>query len=147
MSAIPLIHVACKQLGLDDDARRDLQLRVVGKASLRDMTDGERRQVLDALKAQGFKPHSKGRHKRAPRRDLRLVHVMWRALGEAGQLDRPGRDGLNAFVRRRFGAHWQSVPRDIDDLRDHDKIDAVIQALRAWIDRAGVPFDPPERHQ
>lgn len=138
---IRTIQVGCKQLGIDAEDRRAMQLHLVGKASLSDMSDDERARVLEALKEKGFKPHSKGRFKPAPRRDLRLVHVMWTALGNAGVLTQPGRVGLNAFIRSRFEKSWGSVPRDVDDLRDHDRIATVIDALKAWIEREGVDFD------
>jgi phage gp16-like protein len=53
------IHVAVRDLGLDDDARRDLQLLVTGKASLTDMTEGEKQAVLQVLKERGFKPQAR----------------------------------------------------------------------------------------
>lgn len=141
-----MIFAACRQLGLDDDARRDLQVSVTGKASLSEMDDAELKLVVDRLKESGFKAASNPRqkHKRAPRGDLRFVHVLWRLLGEAGALKDPSRKGLNAFIRSRFGDHWNSVPADVDMLRDGDKIDQVIQALRAWGERKGVAFDPQE---
>lgn len=136
------IHVACKQLRMDSDMRHDLQLLVTGKASLSDMTDAEHLKVLEALKQRGFKPGFKGASKArrapAPRADLRFVHVLWSKLGEAGALHKPGRDGLNAFVRSQFENEWQSVPIDIDALRDADQITDVVQALKAWCRRAGV---------
>jgi len=51
---IRTIKVAVKQLGLDEETYRALLVRVTGKASCADMSDGERGKVLDALKAQGF---------------------------------------------------------------------------------------------
>lgn len=137
------IHVGCRQLGLDQDARHDLQLGVTGKASLTDMTEAELQKVLKRLMASGFKATSKGarKHKSAPRADLRLVHVLWSKLGEAGALKQPGRAGLNAFVRTQFGETWGSVPADIDMLRDHTQINAVIQSLMAWGKRADIDFD------
>jgi len=39
-SQIKLIHVACRDLGLDEDTRRDLQLFVTGKDSLKAMVVG-----------------------------------------------------------------------------------------------------------
>lgn len=141
-----LIHVGCRELGLDADARRDLQQAATGKASMRDMTEADLRLVVDRLKASGFDPGSgRVRHPRAPRADLRLVHVLWRMLGEAGELKQPGRAGLNAFIRRRFGDAWGSVPADIDMLRDWEKIDTVIQALIDWCERAGIEVDEQER--
>lgn len=140
-----LIHVGCRELGIDADTRRDLQLVATGKASMSEMTDAELTRLLDALKARGFQPHAgKGapqRHPRAPRADLRLVHALWGALGRAGKLDKAGRAGLNAFVRRRFGDVWGSVPADIDMLRDAGQIAVVIEALKSWCAREGVSFD------
>ena len=138
-----LIHVGCRELHLDQDARRDLQLAVCGKASMRDMTQADLTAVLGRLKADGFKPELKGRKKRAgaPRADLRLIHVLWRKLGDAGQLRTPGRAGLNSFVRARFGNVWGSVPADVDMLRDWAQIDQVIQALKSWGQRVDIDFD------
>lgn len=134
-----MIHVGCKQRGLDDDMRRDLQLVATGKASMTDMTDAELLLVLAALKQRGFTPgFKKPRCAPAPRADLRLVHVLWGLLGQAGKLQKPGRDGLNAFVRSRFEGKWQSVPIDIDALRDAKQINDVIRALKDWCKREGV---------
>ena len=135
-----LIHAACRQLGLDADARRDLQLRVTGKASMREMAEADLRAVAKELKGQGFDPAAR-RRKAAPRSDLRFIHVIWRLLGEAGALNRPGRAGLNAFIRARFTDKWGSVPIDVDALRDAGQINDVIRALKDWCERAGVELD------
>lgn len=135
------IHVACRALGLNAEQRRELQLVVTGKASMRDMDEGDLQRVLDRLKVDGFKIKGSGKRKAAPRADLRLVHVLWRKLGEAGALKRPDRDGLNAFVRTRFGDVWGAVPADIDMLQDAEKIDAVVQALKVWGKREKINFD------
>ncbi len=138
-----LIHVGCRALSLDQEDRRALQLAVTGKDSMTDMSEAELKAVLDRLKADGFKPDAKGRsrHRKAPRADLRLVHVLWRKLGDAGELDRPGRGGLNAFVRSRFETSWGIVPADIDMLRDGAKITAIIRALKDWCARAGIQLE------
>ncbi|MEL7167537.1 MAG: regulatory protein GemA [Pseudomonadota bacterium] len=137
------IFAGCRELGLDNEARKDLQLQVCGKASMSDMTDEEMQAVVDRLVENGFKPGPKGRRQHPPalRADLRLVHVLWKALRDAGELDRPGREGLNAFIRSRFEDAWGSVPADVDMLRDAEKIEAVIRALKSWIKRKSIPFD------
>jgi len=134
------IHAGCRELGLDAEARRDLQLVATGKASMRDMDEADLKAMVAALEARGLKG-SAPRKKAAPRADLRLVHVLWRKLGEAGALDKPGRAGLNAFVRRRFEAAWGSVPADVDMLRDHRQIDQLVEALKQWCRRAGADVD------
>lgn len=145
-----MIHVGCKQLGLDTDTRHALQVGATGKESLSAMSEAELRKVVEALKARGFKPfgntYFKGRKGRlpgkikppAPRGDLRYVHVLWRLLGEAGAVNKPGREGLNAFVRARFEGKWAFVPIDIDALRDPAQINDVTRALKDWCKRAGV---------
>ncbi len=138
------IHVACRELGLDGDARHAVQIAACGKASMKDMDDNDLTLVINHLKDRGWKPKkptAKQYRKAAPRADLRFVHVLWRLLGEAGVLDQPTRAGLNAFVRKRFEATWESVPIDIDALRDHEQINDVVEALKAWCGRVGVKLD------
>lgn len=145
-----MIHVGCRELGLDHDTRRDLQLVVTGKASMSEMDEADLRKLVDALKARGFRPYGNAfytsgkagagscHHAPAPRADLRFVHVLWRRLGEAGVLKKPGRAGLNAFIRARFEGKWQSVPIDIDALRDPGQINDVTRALKDMCRRAGM---------
>ena len=137
---IAMVHVACRDLGISAEDRQDIQRRLTGKASLKDMTQAELTLVVDHMKDRGFKPTTNGggRRKAAPRKDLRYVHVLWRLLGEAGALTKPGRDGLNAFVRSRFEGKWKSVPIDIDSLRDPGQINDVIRALRDMCARHDV---------
>ncbi|WP_322895199.1 MULTISPECIES: regulatory protein GemA [unclassified Yoonia] len=138
-----MIHVGCRQLGLDVQARRDLQVVVCGKTSMADMTEAELTTMLDRLKADGFQPTTKSANRRAAatRGDLRLIHVLWRKLGDAGALERPDRAGLNTFIRANFERSWGSVPADVDMMRDHEKIAAVIKALSDWGKRVSIDFD------
>lgn len=134
------IHVAARQLGLDDDTRRDLQLVATGKESLKDMTDAEGVKVLEALVARGFKPtQGKGRAA-AARGDVRFAHVLWGKLHAAGAVQVKGALGLNAFVRARFEKTWGAVPLDVDQMRDARQIATLIEALKGMCDRAGVSF-------
>lgn len=137
------IFVGCRQLGIGNEDRQVMQQQVTGKASLTDMNEADLKLVVDRLKDLGFTDQRpvKGRFKQASRADLRLVHVLWRKLGEAGVLKDPSRAGLNAFIRKQFGDNWTTVPADIDMLRDHYQIDDVIQALKAWARREKVDFD------
>ncbi len=140
-------HAACRRLGLDGDARRDVQLAVTGKASMRDMGPTDLARLLDHLNARGSGRRGRqngagdGYHPKAPRADLRLIHALWGELGRRGLLERPGRAGLNAFIRARFGAHWSFVPMDVDALTETAHVTAVIRALKAWLARAEAGDD------
>lgn len=140
-----LIFVGCRELGIDDETRRDLQVAMTGKASLSEMSDVEMRAVLDGLKARGFRPETSAATGRkrpaAPRPDLRYIHVLWALLAKRGALSQPGRRGLNAFVRERFQSKWGAVPLDIDMLTDAGQIADVTTALKAMCKRVGIPTE------
>lgn len=126
------VFAACKRLGLDSDARRDVQLGVTGKASLSDMDLGEIGRVLDALNRDWKGPAAHRAH-------LGKVKALWWSLYWLGALDDPKVPAIDAFVRRQTG---------IAALRflDHRHAPAVIEALKAWCAREGVawPAKPDE---
>jgi len=145
-----MIHAGCKQLGLDEDTRHDLQRVATGKSSLSAMTDADLLKVVEALKQRGFTPTGnsyfqgrKGPFKRAlkgkaARADVRFIHVLWTQLAAAGALKSPDRAGLNAFIRARFEGKWAAVPIDVDAMHDPGQINDVIRALKDWCKREGV---------
>ena len=144
------VHAVCRKLGLDDDARHDIQVRLTGRTSMRDMGVRELDRLLRHLNGHtGAGPGAGGadggrRHATAPRADLRLVHALWGELGRRGALTHPGRGGLNAFIRARFGPHWAFVPMDVDALTDTACITDVIRALRAMLARAETGDSPDD---
>lgn len=140
---IRMIHVAARELGMDADTRHDLQLMVTGKASLSDMTAPELEMVVTALKERGFKAgknHPRKGRPAAKRGDVRFCHVLWTKLAKAGAVDVPGPRGLNRFIRSRFESAWGAAVFDIDQMQDWRQIAAVIEALKAMCDRAGIPL-------
>ena len=137
---VKLVHVGCRELGIDGETRRDLQLLVTGKASTTEMTDADLTKLVQALKDRGFAPSGGAKAKRpaARRGDVRFCHVLWGKLLAAGAVTQPGAAGLNAFVRARFEKRWGAVPIDIDTMQDWQQIATVIEALKAMCVRAGV---------
>ena len=130
------VHAAAREIGLEADDRRALQLVATGKASSADMNEEELDAVLEAMRARGWR--AKGSRPASARGDLRFVHVLWRLLFEAGKVEAGGSEGLNAFIRSRFGAAWGSVPADVDMMRDGRQIADVIEALKAMCARHGI---------
>lgn len=55
------IHVAKKQLGLDDETYRDMLWTVARVRSAADLDEAGRRKVLEHLTARGFRTRRKGR--------------------------------------------------------------------------------------
>jgi phage gp16-like protein len=136
-----MVHVACRELGIDGETRRDLQLMVTGKASMLDMTEADLSKLVTALKEKGFKPHAGTARKQRPaakRADVRFAHVLWGKLHAAGAVTQGGAKGLNTFTRARFEKSWGAAVFDIDTMQDHRQIATLIEALKAMCARAGV---------
>ena len=131
-----LVHVGCRELGIDGETRRDLQLVVTGKESMHDMDEADLTKLVTALKERGFKPHA-GKA-RAKRGDVRFAHVLWGKLHKAGAVSQGGAKGLNAFVRARFEKTWGAAVFDIDTMQDARQIATLIEALKGMCTRAGI---------
>ena len=58
-TALAQIHIAKKQLGLDDDTYREMLVNITGKRSCSGMAIGELYQVIQALEKAGFKRRGK----------------------------------------------------------------------------------------
>lgn len=145
-TTIRMIHVACRDLGLDQDTRHELQERVTGKASLSDMNERQLKLVVDELKAKGWTPVQKKTPKKggkpfrnfASRGDIRFCHVLWGKLVAAGVFAVPGHEGLNAFARTVLEKTDGATILDVDQLRDHKQIALLIEVLKNRCARAGV---------
>lgn len=129
---IAMIHVARKQLALDEDTYRDVLERVTGKRSSGELTAGELGRVVDALKDLGFTP--KRTAPRSKKGHVRKVWVMWGQLEDRGLLRNPGRASLRAFVKRMTGIEdpeWLTP----------EQANVVIESLKAWRRRGSPPTE------
>lgn len=126
---ISAVHVACKRLGLDEDARRDLQVGATGKRSLCDMTLAEIGKVLDRLNKD--RAGSTGHRTHAGK-----VRALWWTLYWLGAINDPSDRAIDAFVARQARV---SALRFLD----HRSASAVIEALKSWAEREGVVW--PDR--
>ena len=146
------VHARAKQLGLDEDARRDLQRRIVGKESCKDMTADELRRVLSHMNGRapsgvpngrgGSTANGRARGSRAPAngheptRKLRgKLLALWISGWHLGVVRDRTDDGLAEWLRRQLGqdAAWPDAPGMV----------RAVEALQAWLAReAGVDWSP-----
>lgn len=129
MSALAAIHVAKKQLGLDDETYRAVLVRVTGKNSAGAMSPAEQNAVVHELRRQGFKPGKKGLEGPfAPK-----LQALWIAAWNLGIVADRRDSAMLMFVKRQ--THIDHT-RFLLDAEDADK---AIEALKAWMAReAGV---------
>lgn len=92
------IHIAAKQLGLDDDTYRAMLREVAGVTSAADLSDTGRRKVLTHLQRLGWAPRRKGRSTPAPDKAA-LVAKIRAQLAAAARPDAYA-DGM---AKRMFG--------------------------------------------
>ncbi len=152
------IHVAKKQLGLDEETYRDLLTRVTGKNSSADMSPAERSSVLAEFRRLGFeptppatrvnpyRPSEKSAEERVDSRQRRgamdlqgpyagKIRALWIAGWHLGVVKDRTDTALVAFVRRQTGIDHVSWVRDPQDAMK------AIEALKAWLAReAGVQW-------
>ena len=137
MSALAAMHVAKKQLGLDDDTYRSVLNQVTGKSSAKDMSEGDRQRVLARFREMGFGAGSTVRKGGLEGPYAKKLQALWIAGWNLGLVHDRKDSALVAFVRRQTG---------IDHVRFlHEPDDAAkaIEALKAWMAReAGVEWNP-----
>lgn len=138
--ALAKIHIAKKDLGLDDETYRAMLARLTGKTSSRDCSDAQLGLVLDEMKAKGWKPAFKvvARNPGAPTRRgalasspmARKARAMWISLHQLGVVRDPSEAALESFGRRQLGVEklqWA----------DQSHGNRLIEALKAMAQRAG----------
>jgi hypothetical protein len=136
-TSLAAIHVARKQLGLDEDTYRALALRVTGKSSAGAMTEGERGRLLEELRKRGFKKASSlgkgsgGVRKKLEGRFAPKLQALWIAAWNLGIVDNRDDRALIAFVKR------QTKVDHVRFLHDAEDAAKAIEALKGWMARAG----------
>ena len=133
MKTTAAIHVAKKQLNLDDDTYRAICLRVTGKHSSAAMSEGERLRLIDEFRRQGFKSTSKGGQKRLEGKFAGKLQALWIAGWNLGVFHNRADEALIKFVQGQTG---------LDDVRFvHHASDSrsAIEGLKKWIERKVGP--------
>lgn len=128
---IKLIHVARRELALDDDTYRVMIGRVVpGKTSCRDLKPAELERVLQAMQEQGFKRRQPSRTVPAGVTDK--IRVIWRIMHREGHVTDGSDKALDAFVQRttRVKNGGAGVAR-LAWLRG-DQASVVLESLKRW---------------
>ena len=127
---IQKIHVAKRQLGLEEADYRAVLSSATGKDSAGAMSDVELQTALTAFEALGFQSSFKGAPdgKKSARPVVRLIFGLWTDLGRRGLIDTPDRKALFAFVKRMTDV-------DHPDWLDNAQANKIVEALKAIRDR------------
>lgn len=129
------VHVAKKELGLDETLYRDLLFRITGYSSAADCSDEQLIELIDEFKRQGWqaKPKqqvSRAGSKRADHKTARKARALWISLGHLGAVENPSEQALEAFAKRQLGC-------DRMQWADQTMMFKLIEALKAMALREG----------
>lgn len=126
------IHLAKKQLGLDEETYRDMLWTVARVRSSSDLDMAGRIRVLHHLKSRGFKPARSG----LSRPQARLAHHIWGRMADAGVVQRDGHSAwLLANTRHINGIGFRAF-----DFCSPEALNQVIEQLKKWAEREGVAW-------
>lgn len=130
--SIAAMHVAKKQLALDDDTYRAALIQVTGKSSSADMNEPERQAVLEHFRSKGFKGSSTARRRPLEGKFAPKLQALWIAGWNLGLVrDRDDR-ALIAFVKRQTGLdHVRFLRHGADAMK-------AIEALKGWLERSAA---------
>lgn len=149
---VRLIQIGRRALQLDDATyRRMLAELAGGKTSSTTLSAGERRTVLDHLKARGFVVKAKGGKgadawQREPQ--MRKLRAMWYVLADAGEVDAPAdmaacNAAVQAWAKRQLNGRAALTLGRLDAMRfaSGAQMDRLIESLKAWLTRLQLPTD------
>ena len=131
---IAKVHVARKELGLDEDTYRGVLAQVTGKASAGDCDERQLVAVLDHFKLRGFAAKPRGGVADHP--SARKARALWISLWQLGVVKNRSDQALEAFAARQLGCERMQWARQSDSYR-------LIEALKAMAERAGWPQRGP----
>jgi phage gp16-like protein len=126
-AALAKIHIAKKELALDDDTYRAVLKRVTGETSSAKLNDGEREKVLAEFRRLGWQPKKPFR-KPSTNPHIRKLWALGKELDRRGYWNLPWKRGLIAFVKKETGI-------DDPDWLDTRQASQVIEALKAIVAR------------
>lgn len=134
------IHVARKQLAMEEDDYRQIVFDQIGRTSLKGANAAELAKVLAAMEAKGFQPISKKpgaamfKNARAAAQHpmARKARALWISLYHLGAVQNPAEAALEAFANRQLGCERLVWARQSDAFR-------LIEALKGMAARHGWP--------
>lgn len=135
------IHIAKKQLGLDDDFYKEILTQITGKDSCKDMDGAELNRVLNYFRSKGFKERGSeslspsSRNKSAKTLKDKAV-ALWIDLYKSGVVENRSHEALGNFVKRFLGDKLTVFPGvdPLDAATDAQLSDAV-EALKKMQER------------
>lgn len=130
-STLAAIHIAKKQLDLDDDDYRAMLRSEGGVASARDLDDAGARRVMLWFDNHGFKRTGTSKGTAADRRPIvQKARALWISLHQLDEVSNRSDKALDAFAKKVTG-------KETLHFCTNGEAGKVVEALKAWAERVG----------
>jgi len=130
-STLSAIHVAKKQLDLDDDDYRAMLRSEAGVASARDLDEAGARRVMTWFDNHGFKRTGTAKGTAADRRPIvQKARAIWISLYQLDEVSNRSDNALDAFAKNITG-------KETLHFATNGEAGKVVEALKAWAERVG----------
>ena len=127
------IHLAKKQLGLDDDTYRSIILQTTGKDSAAKCTDRQLEKVVKTFEEKGWKQNKnikRYRKVRTGRFDFQKIYALWGQLQDMGVVKSTNLVELDKWVSRMTKGKRSSA-----QFLEESWAQRIIECLKKWIAR------------
>lgn len=115
------LHIARKDMALEEESYRALLYRVTGQTSAKELTDAQMKAVISEFERLGWNKERFKRFAAGNRPDIRKVFAIWGSLRDHLEC-RGSRAGLRAFVERQIGV---SDPNFLNPAQARQMIEAL----------------------
>lgn len=132
------IHIAKKQMNMEETAYRAMLVRVGDADSCADMDNAQLDAVLDEMETKGFKvssSKSKKFYKKSNKPIVRKIFALWWELDRLGALAKPGREGLIPYIIKKTISDEKPNGVEVPDFLTTAEANIIIMALQSWIKR------------
>jgi hypothetical protein len=121
-SVLARIHIAKRELGLDDVTYRGILRDRYHRESAAELSDRQAADLIELFREKGWRPASFGQRG--------LIYVLWHKLEAAGAVRHRDEEALAAFLE-----HWTGKA-NLRRLTVHEA-SRVIEMLKKWLERYG----------
>ena len=121
---LAIIHIARKQLGLDDDSYRAVLSGAAGIESAKDIkSEDQYRKILHTFKKLGFRYNKK----KIQDKQLAKCYAIWTDLHKLGAVQEKKYAALMSWIKRQLGTE--------QDILTGQQKSHIIEELKAWRER------------
>jgi phage gp16-like protein len=125
------VHIARKEMALDEGTYRALVLRITSRESTASATNAELGALLAEMKRLGWTPRTGKRHSHLP--NVRMIHAIW---ADMRPLLKDGSDqALRGFVARQTKSPKNPAGVGSPEWLKGAEANKVIEGLKAWRSR------------